>query len=104
MSNKKIGRQTPTTSLILPYTKTHGQDAIELYNKTGRIAREWQELIAYDMMGVNDDGLWTHSTFAYSVPRRNEKIEDILMRIMWGIMNGEKILYIAHMISTAHAV
>lgn len=26
------------------------------------------------------------------------------MRIMWGIKNGEKILYTAHMISTAHSV
>lgn len=104
MEPKRIGRQTPTTSLVLPYTKTKGQEAIDLYNKTGRTAREWQEIQIYDIMAVNDDGLWTHSIYGYSVPRRNGKTEDVLMRIMWGLMNGEKILYTAHMISTAHSV
>lgn len=100
----KIGRQTPTISFILPYTKTKGEEAIEIYNKTGRTAREWQELLIYDIMAVDDENLWVHSTFGYAVPRRNGKTEDVLMRIMWGLLNGEKILYTAHMISTAHAV
>lgn len=100
----RIGRQTPTTSLVLPYTKTKGQEAIDLYNKTGRTAREWQEIQIYDIMGYGDDGLWTHSLYGYSVPRRNGKTEDVLMRIMWGLLHGEKILYTAHMISTAHSV
>ena len=63
MQPKRIGRQTPTTSLILPYNKTKGQEAIDIYNKTGRTAREWQEILIYDIMAVDDDGLWTHSNF-----------------------------------------
>lgn len=55
-------------------------------------------------MAVDQEGMWIHSTFGYAVPRRNGKTEDIIMRIMHGIMNGEKVLYTAHMISTAHAV
>lgn len=100
----RIGRQTPTTSLVLPYKQTKGQEAIDLYNKTGRTAREWQEIQIYDIMAYEDDGLWIHSVYGYSVPRRNGKTEDVLMRIMWGLQHGEKILYTAHMISTAHAV
>ena len=100
----RIGRQTPTTSLVLPYKQTKGQEAIDLYNKTGRTAREWQEIQIYDIMAYEDDGLWTHSVYGYSVPRRNGKTEDVLMRIMWGLLHGEKILYTAHMISTAHSV
>lgn len=100
----RIGRQTPTTSLVLPYKQTKGQEAIDLYNKTGRTAREWQEIQIYDIMACEDDGLWTHSVYGYSVPRRNGKTEDVLMRIMWGLQHGEKILYTAHMISTAHSV
>lgn len=100
----RIGRQTPTTSLVLPYKQTKGQEAIDLYNGTGRTAREWQEIQIYDIMAIGDDGLWIHSTYGYSVPRRNGKTEDVLMRIIWGLKNGEKILYTAHMISTAHAV
>lgn len=104
MEPKRIGRQTPTTSLVLPYTKTKGQEAIDIYNKTGRTAMQWQEIQAYDIMAVNDDGLWTHATYGYAVPRRNGKTEDIIMRILWGLFNGEKILYTAHVIATAHSV
>ncbi|MFQ6794678.1 MAG: terminase [Thomasclavelia sp.] len=104
MEPKKIGRQTPTTSLVLPYTETKGPEAIEIYSKTGRTARQWQELLIYDIMSVDSDNLWVHPTFGYSVPRRNGKTEDVLMRIMWGLEHGEKILYTAHLISTAHAV
>lgn len=38
MEPKRIGRQTPTTSLVLPYKKTKGKEAVEIYNKTGRTA------------------------------------------------------------------
>ena len=54
MEPKRIGRQTPTTSLVLPYKKTKGKEAVEIYNKTGRTAREWQELLIYDIMAYDD--------------------------------------------------
>ena len=104
MSEKRIGRQTPTTSLVLPYIETKGKEAVEIYNKTGRTAREWQELLIYDILAIDKEGMWVHSLFCYSLPRRNGKTEDVIMRIMWGITHGEKILYTAHMISTAHSV
>ncbi|MDD6155272.1 MAG: hypothetical protein PUB39_06945 [Eubacteriales bacterium] len=31
MADKRYGRQTPTQSVVLPYTHSHGEDAIELY-------------------------------------------------------------------------
>ena len=104
MEPKRIGRQTPTTSLVLPYKKTKGKEAVEIYNKTGRTAREWQELLIYDIMAYDDEGLWVHSTYGYAVPRRNGKTEDVLMRILWGLKNGEKIIYTSHLISTSHSV
>ena len=104
MSEKRIGRQTPTTSLVLPYIETKGKEAVEIYNKTGRTAREWQELLIYDILAIYKEGMWVHSRFCYSLPRRNGKTEDVIMRIMRGITHGEKILYTAHMISTAHSV
>ena len=45
MGEVRRGRQTPTKSIILPYTETHGQEAIDLYNSSGRTAQEWQELL-----------------------------------------------------------
>ena len=44
MDEPRKGRQTPTQSVVLPYTQTHGQESIDLYNSTGRTAQEWQEM------------------------------------------------------------
>lgn len=101
---ERIGRQTPTQSVVLPYEQSLGKEAIDLYNLTERTAQEWQELIAYDMMAVNDDGLWVHQKFGYSLPRRNGKSEDVLIRCLWGLKNGEHILYTAHRATTSHSM
>ena len=103
MSKDRRGRQTPTQSFILPYKDTKGQEAIDLYNKSGRKAIPWQELIICDIMAVNDDGLWVHTKFGYSVPRRNGKNEIIAMREMIGLIKGERILHTAHRTTTTHS-
>lgn len=100
---ERLGRQTPTQSVVLPYTQTKGQEAIELYNKTGRIAQEWQELMMSDIMAMNEDGLWVHAKFGYSVPRRNGKNEIVSMREMWALPNGEHVMHTAHRTATSHA-
>ena len=48
------------------------------------------------MMAVDDDGLWVHSKFGLSVPRRNGKSEVDKMRELWGLFHGEHILHTAH--------
>lgn len=60
MAETRKGRQTPTQYVTLPYVETHGQEAIDYYNSTGRIAQEWQELLTYDILAVNEEGLWVH--------------------------------------------
>lgn len=70
----KKGQQKPTASLILKYTKTFGQDAIDLYDRTGRTAQEWQERLMKAILAQNREGLWVHTKFGYSVPRRNGKM------------------------------
>ena len=99
----RLGQQTPTTSLVLPYTKTYGNEAVELYNSTGRTAQEWQELMLYDILAVNDDELYVHTKFGYSVPRRNGKNEVVAMRELYGFMKGEHILHTAHRTTTTHS-
>ena len=99
----RIGRQTPTTSVVLPYDQTLGEEAIELYEKTGRTAQEWQKLLIYDIMGRRPDNLWTHSKFGYAVPRRNGKNEVVAIRELWGLANGENILHTAHRTTTSRA-
>lgn len=48
------------------------------------------------MMAVDDDGLWVHSKFGLSVPRRNGKSEIDKMRELRGLFHGEHILHTAH--------
>ena len=100
----RIGRQNPTVSVLQPYKETKGQEAVELYNGTEKSVLEWQEALTYDIMAVNDEGLWAHQKFGYSVPRRNGKSEMVLMRCLWGLKNSERILYTAHRASTSHSV
>lgn len=101
---ERMGRQTPTRAVVLPYTQTLGKEAIDLYNKTDRTALEWQELIAYDMLAVDNEGLWIHQKFGYSLPRRNGKSEDVLIRCLFGLYAQEHILYTAHRATTSHAM
>ena len=100
----RVGRQEPTVSVILPYKDTKGPEAIALYNKSEKDALEWQAALTYDIMAVNDDGLWIHQKFGYSVPRRNGKSEMALARCVWGLKHGERILYTAHRASTSHSI
>ncbi len=99
----RIGRQTPTTSVVLPYEETLGEEAIKLYEFSKRTAQEWQKLLVYDIMARNEEKLWTHSKFGYSVPRRNGKNEVVAIREMWGLKNGEHILHTAHRSTTSRS-
>ena len=99
----RIGRQTPTTSVVLPYEETLGEEAIELYESTKRKAQEWQKLLVYDIMARNQDDLWTHSKFGFSIPRRNGKNEIFAIREMWGLKHGESILHTAHRSTTSRS-
>ncbi len=101
MAEPRKGRQTPTQSVVLPYFDTKGQEAIGLYNQSGRIAQEWQELLLSDILAVNDEGLWTHTKFGYSVPRRNGKNEIVAIRELYGLEHGERILHTAHRTTTS---
>jgi phage terminase large subunit-like protein len=98
----RVGNQIPTTSVILPYDKSYGDEAVQLYNMSANICQEWQALMLNDIMSVNDEGLWVHTKFGYSVPRRNGKTEILTQREIWGLFNGEHILHTAHLTDTAH--
>lgn len=98
---KRLGRQTPTKSVVLPYENTYGKEAIDIYEKTGRQAQDWQKLLIYDILAYNDDGLWIHTKFGYAVPRRNGKNEVITIREMYGLIEGEQVLHTAHRTPTS---
>ena len=98
----RVGNQIPTSSFILPYDQSYGDEAVQLYNMSGNTCQEWQALMLSDIMALNDTGLWVHTKFGYSVPRRNGKTEILTQREIWGMFNGEHILHTAHLTDTAH--
>lgn len=103
MTELRKGRQTPTQSVVLSYFETKGQEAVDLYATSGRCAQQWQELMLADILALNSDGLWVHTKFGYSVPRRNGKNEIVAMREMYALQNGERVLHTAHRTTTSHS-
>lgn len=103
MAELRKGRQTPTQSVVLPYSETKGQEAVDLYATSGRTAQEWQELMLADILAINENGLWVHTKFGYSVPRRNGKNEIVVMREIYALQSGERVLHTAHRTTTSHS-
>jgi phage terminase large subunit-like protein len=102
MAKKRIGNQNFTQSVILPYKKSLYKKAITTYERSGRDAQEWQVNLAKHIYAVNKDGLWVHTKFGYSLPRRNGKNEVVAIREMQGLLDGEQILHTAHRTTTSH--
>lgn len=101
MSEIRLGKQTPTICIRLPYTESLGTEAVDLYNQSDRTAQDWQALMLEDIMAVNDSGLWIHMKYGWSIPRRNGKSEILIMRAIWDLLHERRCLYTAHRESTA---
>ena len=103
MAGLRIGRQTPTSQVIIPFDKSKGNEVAYIYSKTTKQLHEWQKYLIEAIMGQNSQGLWTHTKFGYEVSRRNGKGEILIARELWGLINGEKILHTAHQTPTSHS-
>lgn len=103
----KRGSQTPTVYKYLAtdedLKRSKGKKAIDLYNETTKTAQEWQEGLLEQILAINEDGLYVHSKFGYSIPRRNGKSEVFIARTLYGLEEAvEKLLYTAHRATTSH--
>lgn len=99
----KIGNQYPTQSVILPYDKSLYQEAVDIYHKTKNKCYEWQLNMLEPIMAVDDQGLWVHQKFGFSIPRRNGKTEIVYILELWALEKGLNTLHTAHRISTSHS-
>lgn len=101
----RLGNQHPTQSVILsnPDTETLYQEAVDIYHKTNHECYEWQLNMLKPIMAVDEDGLWIHQKFGFSIPRRNGKTEVVYILELWGLEHGLNILHTAHRISTSHS-
>ena len=102
MAKKRLGRQTPTKEIIISTRASKYKEALELYKKTGRTIQPWQTHLLKPMLSTQK-GLWVHTKFGYSLPRRNGKNEVLSIREMYGLEKGEEILHTAHRTTTSHA-
>lgn len=103
MATKRKGNQKPTQSLILSTKNSDYKEAIELYERSGRKSQKWQTNLLKAILSKTKKGLWVHTKFGYSVPRRNGKNEIIAMRELYGLDKGEHINHTAHRTTTSHA-
>lgn len=103
MAKKKIGNQKPTQSLILSTKNSDYKEAIELYERSGRTAQKWQIELLKAILSKTKKGLWIHTKFGYSVPRRNGKNEIVAIRELYGLVKGEHINHTAHRTTTSHS-
>ena len=100
---KRIGNQSPTQSVLLPFRESRFQEAVDLYQRSGRTVHDWQSGLLEPILATNDEGLWVHTKFGYSVPRRNGKNEVVAMRELFGLYLGQNMLHTAHRTTTSHA-
>lgn len=103
MTNKCIGNQAPTQSVIIPYQNTLKNEAVKYYERTGLNCYEWQTNLLAPIMAIDEEGLWVHQKFGYAIPRRNGKTEVIYIKEIWALEKGLNVLHTAHRISTSHA-
>lgn len=100
----RVGSQVPTHAVVIPYASTKGDEAVRLYKAAGRDAYPWQEQLIRDIMAVDEEGQWVHQKFGYSVPRRNGKSEDVIVRCIYALAEGKRVIYTAHRATTSHAI
>lgn len=67
--------QTPDTHSIRNTSILGDQRAGSngLYHEAGNDLLEWQQLLACDIMAINEENLWVHRKYGYSVLRRKGK-------------------------------
>lgn len=55
------------------------------------------------MLAVDENRLYVHQQFGYSLPRINGKNEVVLIKELYSLKFGEKVLHTAHRTSTSHS-
>ena len=74
MTDKRIGRQSPTTSFILPYQKTHGADAVGIYEPE-KYCEQWQSLSEKHKEGIIKHWKKEKKNFEESIKNRVNEME-----------------------------
>lgn len=74
---------------------SRGQELIDLANKIGEPLMPWQEIVATESMRIKPDGRYAFPQCVVLVSRQNGKSHLMRLRIIWGLLNGEKLQILA---------
>lgn len=89
---KKRSQAIPRLHTPLLKGKSRVDEIIELADRIGMPLMEWQKWVLTDMMRVDDKGMFKRKTIGLLVARQNGKTHLARMRIIWGLINGERIV------------
>ena len=94
IEGQKPKRSTGKPRLHTPLLKgnTLAGEIKELAERIGMPLMPWQEWVFEDMMKVDKDGMFRRKTIGLLVARQNGKTHLARMRILWGLLNGERIV------------
>ena len=67
-------------------------EIVELAERIGLPLLDWQKWVLDDMMKINEQGKFIRTTAGLLIARQNGKTHLARMRILWGLINGERIL------------
>ena len=101
MTTKDAQPQVLGTSeprLHTPYAEgleSRGHELVALGEMLGEPLMPWQELVANESMKLKDDGRWAWPLVVTLVARQQGKSHFMRLRIIWGLINGEKLQILA---------
>ncbi len=85
------GAAVPRLETPLHDAPTLGHQLIDLAEELGRPLMPWQQHVALNAMG-GSPGAWSHQRVGVIVPRQQGKSALLQIRIIWGLLNGEKLI------------
>jgi phage terminase large subunit-like protein len=89
---KKRLQHVPRLHTPLLKGKSRGNEIIELAERIGMPLMDWQKWVVEDMMKIDDKGNFRRKTIGLLIARQNGKTHLARMRILWGLLNGERIV------------
>lgn len=101
--NEVFGSREPAYRSAPPYSVSKGSEAVKLAESLGLTLDPWQRDFLEAAMGQDDAGAWVADEAALVVPRQNGKTVALLVRALWGALEGGErlILWTAHEFKTS---
>lgn len=89
---KKRLQHVPRLHTPLLKGKSRGEEIVELAERIGMPLMDWQKWVVDDMMKIDAQGNFRRKTIGLLIARQNGKTHLARMRILWGLINGERIV------------